>query len=77
MFGLPLKVYIIIGACAAVVIFLLSYRHEIIVKEDLKTQLKTNSVIQDIEEKKNAIISVPPSDARTIDRLQHGTYFNR
>lgn len=40
-----------------------------------KIAVKTAAVVQHVQEKKNEIINLPRTDARSIDRLQRGTFF--
>lgn len=62
------------GALVGVFSGLFLFRHDIIKTEDYKIQTHTSAVVSAIQVKKNAIHDSPTSDARTINRLQRGSY---
>ncbi len=43
--------------------------------EAVKIENKTAAVVGIVQEKKNEIINLPRTDARSIDRLQRGSFF--
>lgn len=73
---MSLKFYCYAAIVVIALIFAYYFRHDIIKAEDDKVTVASQAVVLKIEDKKNEIRNVPISDARTIDRLQHGTYFN-
>jgi hypothetical protein len=55
------------------------WHHEAVVsgekKEDTKIEAVTSATVQQVQKVDNEIRNIPSSDKRTIERLQHGSYF--
>lgn len=49
--------------------------HEGEKSEEVKIEKQTTKTVAKIQEKKNEIIRQPATDARSIDRLQRGSFF--
>lgn len=49
--------------------------HEGAKSEEAKIEKQTTKTVEKIQEKKNEIIRQPATDARSIDRLQRGSFF--
>ena len=70
----PLVVWVL-SILAVITAGLTMFHHSAVKGEDNKYQAKAGVVIQQVQEKKNEIINLPRTDARSIDRLQRGSFF--
>ena len=70
----PLVVWVLSILAVATTAFTV-FHHEAVNGEDNKIQVHTDAVKQNVGDQNNAIINMPRTDARSIDRLQHATFF--
>lgn len=71
-----IKFYAYVGMFLVLLALAYHFKADIIKAEDNKQTVVTQNNLLNIEDKKNEIRNVPMSDARTADRLLHGTFFN-